>query len=181
MARARSQKAPRKAREREGASARPWGEFLGVALLAISVLIVGGLVSFQASDGLLMGPVGQLLATALYAVLGMAAYLLALGMAGLGLKALLGSEVELEILEALGFAAATFSGCILLHITFPEYRIGGYTAGGLTGELLGELWIPGMDVLSFRSAGNVVHFVAGVGPDRVERHVDFTRLGRMRE
>ena len=74
MARARSQKAPRAARDQEGASARPWGEFLGVALLALSVLLIGGLISFQAGDGLLMGPVGQLLATALYAVLGMAEY-----------------------------------------------------------------------------------------------------------
>jgi len=47
-------------------------------------------------------------------------------------------------------------------------------------ELLGEVWIPGMDVLSLRAVGNVVHFTAGTGPDRVERHVDFTRLGRLR-
>jgi len=48
-------------------------------------------------------------------------------------------------------------------------------------ELLGELWIPGMDVLSFRSMGNVVEFVAGTGPERVERKVDFTRLGKLRK
>jgi len=48
-------------------------------------------------------------------------------------------------------------------------------------ELLGELWIPQMDLTSFRSIGNRVHFVAGTGPDRVERDVDFTRLGKMRE
>jgi hypothetical protein len=40
--------------------------------------------------------------------------------------------------------------------------------------------IPGMDVLSFRSMGNSVHWVAGVGPDKVERNVDFTKLGRLR-
>ncbi|MBW2273496.1 MAG: hypothetical protein JRG96_09510 [Deltaproteobacteria bacterium] len=48
-------------------------------------------------------------------------------------------------------------------------------------ELLGELWIPDMHMLSFRSMGNTVHFSAGVGPDRIERKVDFTRLGRMRK
>lgn len=47
-------------------------------------------------------------------------------------------------------------------------------------ELLGELWIPGMDMLSFRSVGNKVHFVSGVGDERVERDVDFSRLGRLR-
>jgi hypothetical protein len=48
-------------------------------------------------------------------------------------------------------------------------------------ELLGELWIPGMETLSFRSMGNSVHFVAGVGPEKVERDVDLTRLGRLRK
>jgi len=48
-------------------------------------------------------------------------------------------------------------------------------------ELLGEMWIPDMDMLSFRSMGNVVSFSAGVGPDRVERRIDFTRLGKMRK
>jgi hypothetical protein len=47
-------------------------------------------------------------------------------------------------------------------------------------ELLGELWIPGMELTSFRTMGNRVHFVAGIGDERVERDVDFTRLGKMR-
>lgn len=48
-------------------------------------------------------------------------------------------------------------------------------------ELLGELWIPSMQMWSFRSVGNVVHFSAGVGDNKIERSVDFTRLGRMRK
>jgi hypothetical protein len=48
-------------------------------------------------------------------------------------------------------------------------------------ELLGELWVPDMQLTSFRSAGNSVHFVSGVGPDRVERDVDLTRLGKKRK
>jgi hypothetical protein len=48
-------------------------------------------------------------------------------------------------------------------------------------ELLGELWIPDMQIMSFQSMGNVVHFSSGVGPEKVERRVDFTRLGRMRK
>jgi hypothetical protein len=47
-------------------------------------------------------------------------------------------------------------------------------------ELLGELWIPGMDLTSFRTVGNRVHFIAGFGNERVERDVDLTRLGKMR-
>ncbi len=47
-------------------------------------------------------------------------------------------------------------------------------------EVLGELWIPDIELASFQSVGNRVHFVAGVGPERVERDFDFTRLGKMR-
>ena len=36
-------------------------------------------------------------------------------------------------------------------------------------ELIGEIWIPDMQLLSFQSIGNKVHFVSGVGPERVER------------
>ena len=48
-------------------------------------------------------------------------------------------------------------------------------------ELLGEVWIPDMQLLSFKSVGNKVHFVSGVGPERVERTIDFTRIGRQRK
>ena len=48
-------------------------------------------------------------------------------------------------------------------------------------ELLGEVWIPDMELTSFRSVGNRVHFVAGAGPERVERDIDFTRLGKLRK
>jgi S-DNA-T family DNA segregation ATPase FtsK/SpoIIIE len=118
---------------------RPWGEFLGIALLAIGVLMVGGLCSYQFGTGNLMGPVGGLVASALYATLGMGAYLLVLGVLGLGIKALLGETMEIRAGEGLGFAGATIAGCVLLHVTFPEYRTHGLTAGGLTGELLGEV------------------------------------------
>jgi hypothetical protein len=48
-------------------------------------------------------------------------------------------------------------------------------------ELLGELWIPDMQLLSFRSVGNLVHFVSGSGPKKIDRTVDFTRLGKLRK
>jgi hypothetical protein len=48
-------------------------------------------------------------------------------------------------------------------------------------ELLGEMWIPDMQILSFKSIGNKVHFVSGVGPERIERTIDFTRIGKQRK
>ncbi len=120
---------------------RGWGEFLGVALLAIGGLMFGGLASYQFGDGNLMGPVGRLVASALYAGFGMAAYLIVLGVVGIGVKALLGHRMELRIGEGVGFSSATLAGCVLLHVMFPSYRVHGYTAGGLSGELLGEVSI----------------------------------------
>ncbi len=116
-----------------------WTEFLGVALLAIGGLMFGGLCSYQFGDGELMGPVGRLVAGALYAGFGMASYLVVLGVVGVGIKALLGRRMELRIGEGIGFSAATVAGCVLLHVLFPSYRVQGYTAGGLSGELLGEV------------------------------------------
>ena len=137
---------PKKARTRqpevnEPGIPRGWGEFLGVALLAIGGLMFGGLVSYQFGDGNLMGPVGRLVASALYAGFGMAGYLVVLGVLGMGVKALLGHRMELNMGEGLGFSAATLAGCVLLHVMFPTYRVHGYTAGGLSGELLGEVSI----------------------------------------
>ena len=39
----------------------------------------------------------------------------------------------------MGFSVATLAGCVLLHVMFPSYRVHGYTAGGLAGELAGEV------------------------------------------
>ncbi len=140
------EKMPKHARSREPQPSDPgiprgWGEFLGVALLAIGGLMFGGLVSYQFGDGNLMGPVGRLVASALYAGFGMAAYLIVLGVVGIGVKALLGHRMELRLGEGVGFSAATLAGCVLLHVMFPSYRVHGYTAGGLSGELLGEVSI----------------------------------------
>jgi len=122
-----------------GGLPRPFSEFLGVALLAVGALMFGGLLSYQGGDGTLMGPVGYLAAGALYASFGMASYLIALGVVGMGLQSLSGRGMEIGLGEGFGFAVATTAGCVLLHVMFPGYRVHGYTAGGLLGELVGEV------------------------------------------
>jgi DNA segregation ATPase FtsK/SpoIIIE, S-DNA-T family len=123
----------------DGPLPRAFGEFLGVALLAVGALMLGGLLSYQGGDGTLMGPVGYLAAGALYASFGMASYLITLGVLGMGIQSLAGRGMEIGLGEGLGFAVATTAGCVLLHVMFPGYRVHGYTAGGLLGELVGEV------------------------------------------
>lgn len=135
----KGKKQPRSGAIRTAGLPRPWSEFLGVALLAAGALIFGGLISYQGGGGTLMGPVGQLAAAALYAAFGMAAYLVAVGVIGMGINALRGQGMELGLGEGVGFAVATLAGCVLLHVLFPTYRVHGYTAGGLLGELVGEV------------------------------------------
>ncbi len=118
---------------------RPWGEFLGVALTAFAVLTLGGLFAYQTGANAWMGPVGQLVAGALYASFGMASYLIALGILTMGVQALIGRRASFGLADAVGFSVASLAGCVLLHITFPQYRVHGYTAGGLAGELVGEV------------------------------------------
>ena len=139
MATANSRARSRAAVATASAGPRPWGEFLGVGLLAAGVLTMGGLVSHQTGVGAWMGPVGQLVAGALYASFGMASYLIALGVLATGVQALLGRGTDLTLSDAVGFAIATIAGCVLLHVSFPHYRVHGHTAGGLGGELVGEV------------------------------------------
>ncbi len=136
---ARNAKAAKREAPLSGGIPKLWSEFLGVCLLALGLLVFGGLASFQFGHGRLMGPVGGLMANALYASFGMAAYIVALGIAGAGVRALMGKRVELHLSEGFGFAGAAVAACILLHVWFPGYRAHGYTAGGLLGEMLGEL------------------------------------------
>ena len=114
-------------------------EFFGISLLAAGIFVLASLLSYQAGDGTLMGPVGRLVAGALYASVGMGGYLVGVGVLLYGLAALSTKEVDVTAGEGLGFALATLAGCVLLHVLFPDQRLRGYTPGGLAGELLGEV------------------------------------------
>lgn len=154
-----------------------WAEFLGVALFAIGALILGGLVSHQFGDGTLMGPVGGLVASALYAGFGMASYLVVVGIFGVGIKSLRGVDMELRLGEGIGFSLATIAGCVLLHVLFPNYRVHAYTAGGLIGELMGEVSLGLFDVAgTYLVAGATICVGLVASTPLSVRH--FAELGR---
>lgn len=47
-------------------------------------------------------------------------------------------------------------------------------------EMVGEVWVEDLRLATVRTVGNVVHFSAGVGKTKVDRSVDFSKIGRAR-
>ena len=48
-------------------------------------------------------------------------------------------------------------------------------------EMVGEVWIPDLRLASVRTVGNSVSFSAGIGPSKIERSLDFSRIGKARK
>jgi S-DNA-T family DNA segregation ATPase FtsK/SpoIIIE len=117
------------------------GEFLGLILMALSLLTTAALVSLQFGSGKLMGPFGRMLALSLYALVGLGGYLLVLALAFIGLRFLLGRGGTPRLTIWLGYVGATITGAILFHCLFPRYLVYGFGAGGKGGEILGEVFI----------------------------------------
>jgi hypothetical protein len=47
-------------------------------------------------------------------------------------------------------------------------------------EMIGEVWIKDLQLASLRTAGNKVHYQAGIGATRVDRTMDLSSIGRAR-
>jgi hypothetical protein len=47
-------------------------------------------------------------------------------------------------------------------------------------ETIGEVWLEGIEAASLRTAGNIVRYTDGLGPSRVERTIDLSRITRAR-
>lgn len=47
-------------------------------------------------------------------------------------------------------------------------------------ETIGEVWLQNIEATGLRAAGNIVQYTDGVGPSRVERTIDLSRITRAR-
>ncbi len=113
-------------------------EILGIFLLAFGIFSGLSLVAMHAGRTGMMGPGGAATASGLYALFGMAAYLLVVGVLAVSLRSFQARSL-VGITEALGFTFLLGSVTVLLHLPFSGRPQGLRGPGGLMGEWLGEL------------------------------------------
>jgi S-DNA-T family DNA segregation ATPase FtsK/SpoIIIE len=141
MARARKKtRTKKKSKEKNEVQPNPrTREIVGIVILAAALMLGAAQVSLHVGDGGLMGPFGRAAALGLYAVLGMAGYLVILAMGLMALKYLANASRKSDWRMWLGYLGATVAGSVILHCLFPSSRLSGFGAGGKVGESLGAV------------------------------------------
>ncbi len=111
----------------------------GIVLLGITLFFGISLLSFQFGKGALMGPVGNSVALGLYAVFGVASYLVAAGLGIVAVRCLVGGELRPRLTTALAGVLGGLGAMMLLHLLLGARRLHGHAPGGLLGEYGAEL------------------------------------------
>src|SRR5262245_37750619 len=114
-------------------------EIAGIVLLAMGLFLAAALLSLQLGSGDLMGPLGRVCARTLYAAFGIGAHVVTALMIAVPVRLLAGRRVVRTVGEGVGLGLGLLSAVVLLHLVGRHYRIGGYGAGGVVGELLAEV------------------------------------------
>ncbi len=126
-------------------------ELLGLVGLALALLALLSLVSFQFGRGQLTGPLGRSVAFFLFALVGVAAHLAVLALAVGSVRKMAGVTPETDWTTWVGYAGAVISAAVLFQVALPHYELVGLPAGGAVGRTLGRTLLA---VLS--SAGTVL-------------------------
>ena len=117
-------------------------EILGIFLLAFGLFSGLSMLAMHAGRTGMMGPGGAATAAGLYALFGMASYLVIFGMLALALRSFRGRSLVAGLTEGLGCLFLLGAVTVLLHLPFTgraHATRGGSGPGGLMGEWLGEL------------------------------------------
>ena len=114
---------------------------MGVLVLGLCVFLAGGLLSLQAGDGGLMGPVGRSLASACYALLGITAYVGLGALCVVAYRLLARRQPLLALHHGLGLAIGALSVAVFAQLVASGYRVAGYGPGGLLGQHVAELFV----------------------------------------
>ncbi len=131
----------------QGRSSWRFHEGFGILTLAAALLLGPSLLSVQVGDGMLMGPFGAAVGSALNWLLGLCGYLLVVALVVVAVRIFAGGLGQADDGEArhslwrerVGLAVALLFCSVLLHLIVRPARIDGASAGGIVGELAAEL------------------------------------------
>jgi S-DNA-T family DNA segregation ATPase FtsK/SpoIIIE len=114
-------------------------EIVGIVGLGSSIFLLASLLSLQAGGGTLMGPFGRSIASAVYGLTGMCAYLVAVGIIVVSIRLLMDRESAVAWNEGVGIGIGLFCLTTLMHLVGGEYRVDGHASGGVIGEHFAEV------------------------------------------
>jgi DNA segregation ATPase FtsK/SpoIIIE, S-DNA-T family len=140
MARASGPRTDRLSRSEENVSSRG-REVAGIVLLGLSLFVGLSVGSLQLGSGTLMGPCGATVGVGVYALVGIGAYLAAIGLAVAALRCLAGRPLALRSIESAALVTAAIFAAVLLHLAAGSHRLRGFGPGGLIGEYGAELLV----------------------------------------
>src|SRR5437762_2037815 len=91
-------------------------EVAGIVLLGLALFVGLSVASLQLGSGRLMGPCGATVGLGVYALTGVGAYLVALGLGFAALRCLQGQPVRVKSVAFWAACCAGLAGAILLHL-----------------------------------------------------------------
>src|SRR5947208_3603329 len=116
-------------------------EVSGILLLALSLFLGLSLGSLMLGSGTLMGPCGNFVALACYAVLGVGACLVAIAAGAEAIRRLRDRPRRLGRLQLAAWAGGALFASVLLHLATGTHRLRGFSTGGLVGEYGAEVMV----------------------------------------
>jgi S-DNA-T family DNA segregation ATPase FtsK/SpoIIIE len=114
-------------------------EITGILLMALGLFAVLSLLSLHTGDGRMMGPGGAAVASALYSLVGLSAYLLVAWMLLASVRCFRGRPMIDNLGEGAGTLLLAGAVPVLLHLPFAHTGLAQHGPGGLLGEVLGEV------------------------------------------
>ncbi len=120
---------------------QPRHEVLGVTLMCLATLSSLALLTYNYHGGAnWIGPVGESLAAITVGAFGLSAWVLPIELFQVAQKLLTGRGVALGVTRLLSSVVLLIIACVLLHLVFGKRLVyGGHPAGGILGEILGEV------------------------------------------
>ena len=135
-------------------------EILGIFLSALGLFSGLSLAAMHAGNTQMMGPGGAATAAGVYALLGLAGYLVILGSLVAAWRSFRGQPLVEGVLEAAGLLMLLASVTVLLHLPFSGGVHASRGPGGLLGQWLGEVTASFIGSIGAALAATTLLFVA---------------------